>query len=223
MGKLIVLEGLDGSGKSTQLSLLEQALKDRGFSFQTVSFPEYSLPSCEPVKMYLSGEFGTKPGDVNPFAASILYTVDRFASLKKHWGEFYQNGGIILAGRYTTSNAIHQTSKLPEIDWIDYLDWLQELEYERVGIPKPAQVIYLNVPVEASQKLLSYRYAGDESKKDIHERDVSYLLRCHKAADFAADRFGWERVECYTNGTMRSRESIAAEILEMVLPLLEEE
>ncbi len=223
MGKLVVLEGLDGSGKSTQLELLEQALRSRGIPFKTVSFPEYSLPSCEPVKMYLSGEFGTKPSDVNAFAASILYAVDRFASYKKHWGDFYENGGIILAGRYTTSNAIHQTSKLPEVEWIDYLDWLQELEYERVGIPKPDQVIYLNVPVEASQKLLAKRYDGDESKKDIHERDVSYLLRCHKAANFATERFGWEKVECYENRTMRSKESIATEILEMVLPLLEQE
>ena len=220
MGKLIVLEGLDGSGKSTQLSLLEMALQKMNINFKTVSFPEYDLPSCAPVKMYLAGEFGTKPNDVNAYAASLFYAVDRFASLKKNWGEFYQNGGIILAGRYTTSNAIHQTSKLDESEWADYLDWLEELEYTKVGIPKPDKVIYLNVPVEVSQGLLSSRYEGDEAKKDIHERDVNYLLHCHKAAEFAKVRFSWDNVECYENGVMRSRESIANEILSLVLPVI---
>lgn len=223
MGKLIVLEGLDGSGKSTQLELLQHALEEKGMKFKTVSFPEYNLPSCAPVKMYLAGEFGTKPEDVNAYAASVLYAVDRFASYKKGWGEFYDDGGIILAGRYTTSNAIHQTSKLPEAEWEKYLDWLYELEYTRIGIPKPDRVIYLNVPVDASQKLLSNRYEGDESKKDIHERDTDYLSKCHKAADFAAERLNWKKIECYKNGEMRSRESIADEVLKLILPLFNEE
>ncbi len=222
MGKLIVLEGLDGSGKSTQLTLLEETLKARGVHFQTVSFPEYTLPSCQPVKMYLDGEFGTKPGDVNAFAASLFYAVDRFASYKKNWETFYQAGGIILAGRYTTSNAIHQTSKLPPEEWANYLDWLDDLEYNRVGIPRPDKVFYLNVPVQASQELLNARYLGDETKKDIHERDIEYLLNCHKAAAFAAERFGWQTVECYENQTMRSRQSIAAELLDYLTPLLDE-
>ena len=221
MGRLIVLEGLDGSGKSTQLELLEKTLSDKGFDFKTVSFPEYTLPSCEPVKMYLSGEFGDKPSDVNAYAASVLYAVDRFASFKKHWEEFYNKGGIILAGRYTTSNAIHQTSKLPEAEWDGYLDWLYQLEFERIGIPKPDKVIYLNVPVEASQRLLSNRYEGDETKKDIHERDVEYLMHCHKAAEFSVKRLGWQKVECYSDGSMRTRESIAEEILNLVLPLFD--
>jgi dTMP kinase len=221
MGRLIVLEGLDGSGKSTQLELLERALNQKGLDFKTVSFPEYTLPSCEPVKMYLSGEFGTKPSDVNAYAASVLYAVDRFASYKKHWEEFYNNGGIILAGRYTTSNAIHQTSKLPNAEWENYLNWLNELEFDRIGIPKPDMVIYLNVPVEASQQLLSDRYKGDESKKDIHERDVEYLMHCRKAAEFSVKKLGWKTVECYENGSMRTRESIAEEILNLVLPLFE--
>lgn len=220
MGKLIVLEGLDGSGKSTQLSLLEKSLEEMGYSFKTVSFPEYDLPSCAPVKMYLAGEFGTRPEDVNAYAASLFYAVDRFASLKKGWGEFYYNGGVILAGRYTTSNAIHQTSKLDESNWGEYLDWLEELEYDKVGIPRPDKVIYLNVPIDVSQSLLSSRYAGDESKKDIHERDVNYLAHCHKAAEFAKKRFGWDNIECYEDGSMRSRENIAEEILSKILPVL---
>lgn len=220
MGKLIVLEGLDGSGKSTQLSILENKIASLGLKFKTVSFPEYNLPSCEPVKMYLAGEFGTKPEDVNAYAASLFYTVDRFASMKKDWGNFYDEGGIILAGRYTTSNAIHQTSKLEKEKWSEYLSWLEEIEYEKVGIPRPDKVIYLNVPIEVSQNLLSKRYDGDESKKDIHESDINYLKHCHLAAEFAKEKFGWDNVECYKNGTMRSREDIAEEIFSLVLPLL---
>ena len=216
MGKLIVLEGLDGSGKSTQLELLENALKLEKVNFETVSFPVYDLPSCAPVKMYLGGEFGTKPDDVNAFAASILYAVDRFASYKKTWGKFYEEGGLILAGRYVTSHAIHQTSKLPENKWEDYLNWLYDLEYEKVRIPKPDLVIYLNVPINASQKLLSGRYNGDENKKDIHEKDTDYLNRCRMAASFVAEKSGWKVVQCYKDGEMRTREDIAAEILQIV-------
>ncbi|MEE1026032.1 MAG: thymidylate kinase [Acutalibacteraceae bacterium] len=220
MGKLIVLEGLDGSGKSTQLSLLEEALTRRGYKFKTVSFPEYSLPSCEPVKMYLAGEFGTKPNDVNAYAASLFYAVDRFASFKKEWCDFYNNGGLILAGRYTTSNAIHQTSKLDKNEWESYLSWLEDLEYDKMGIPKPDKVIFLNVPIEVSQKLLSDRYEGNESKKDIHERDISYLMHCHEAADFAISKFGWDKIECYEQEKMRTRQSISEEILAKVLPII---
>lgn len=220
MGKLIVLEGLDGSGKSTQLSLLEEALTRMGYKFKTVSFPEYSLPSCEPVKMYLAGEFGTKPNDVNAYAASLFYAVDRFASFKKEWCDFYNNGGLILAGRYTTSNAIHQTSKLDKNEWESYLSWLEDLEYDKMGIPKPDKVIFLNVPIEVSQKLLSDRYEGNESKKDIHERDISYLMHCHEAADFAISKFGWDKIECYEQEKMRTRQSISEEILAKVLPII---
>lgn len=220
MGKLIVLEGLDGSGKSTQLSLLEEALTRMGYKFKTVSFPEYSLPSCEPVKMYLAGEFGTKPNDVNAYAASLFYAVDRFASFKKEWCDFYNKGGLILAGRYTTSNAIHQTSKLDKNEWESYLSWLEDLEYDKMGIPKPDKVIFLNVPIEVSQKLLSDRYEGNESKKDIHERDISYLMHCHEAADFAISKFGWDKIECYEQEKMRTRQSISEEILAKVLPII---
>ncbi len=221
MGKLIVLEGLDGSGKSTQLELLEKAFNSEGKEFKTVSFPEYTLPSCQPVKMYLGGEFGDKPDDVNAYAASILYTVDRFASFKKNWGEFYEKDGLVLAGRYATSNAIHQTSKLDEKNWQEYLNWLCDLEYSKVGLPKPDLVIYLNVPIEVSQGLLSDRYKGDESKKDIHEKDISYLAHCHKAADFAAKLWDWKIVDCFKNGVMRSREEIAEEIRKIIAKVLD--
>lgn len=216
MGKLIVLEGLDGSGKSTQLELLEEVFKNSKTDYKAISFPAYSLPSCAPVKMYLGGEFGSAPGDVNAYAASILYAVDRFASFKKEWEKDYNEDRLILAGRYVTSNAIHQTSKLPEIYWNDFVDWLYDLEYEKVGIPKPELVIYLSVPVEASQALLSSRYSGNEGKKDIHEKDVEYLNACRRAADFVAVKSGWTVVECYRDGKMRSREDILKEILNII-------
>ena len=212
MGKLIVLEGLDGSGKSTQLSILEKKLIELGLDFKTVSFPEYTLPSCEPVKMYLAGEFGKNPGDVNAYAASLFYAVDRFASFKKNWCDFYNNGGLILAGRYATSNAIHQTSKLDKSEWGAYLEWLEDLEYEKVGLPRPTQVIYLDVEPEVSRALLSKRYEGDESKKDIHEANFAYLLRCREAALYAAEKFGWKVIACNKGSEMRSIEEISDEI-----------
>ncbi|MBQ2315797.1 MAG: deoxynucleoside kinase [Clostridia bacterium] len=217
MGKLIVIEGLDGSGKSTQLELLPKLLSERGIESQTVSFPDYESDSSALVKMYLAGQFGKDPSDVNAYASSLFYAVDRYASFKSKWGEYYNAGGTVIAGRYTTSNAIHQTSKLPESEWADFLDWLYELEYNKVGIPKPDKVIFLDMPVEVSQKLLSGRYQGDEGKKDIHESNVEYLNNCRKAAKFTADYSGWTTVSCAKDGNPRLVEDIAQDILKIVL------
>ena len=217
MGKLIVIEGLDGCGKSTQLELLPKALEEKGIKCKSVSFPQYESDSSALVKMYLSGRFGNKPGDVNAYAASVFYTVDRYASYKENWGEFYQKGGTVVSGRYTTSNAIHQTSKLPREEWEDFLNWLYDFEYNKIGIPKPDKVIFLDMPVEVSQKLLSNRYEGDENKKDIHESDIEYLNNCRKAAKFTADYSGWKTISCAKDGEPRSIEDIAADILEEVL------
>ncbi len=217
MGKLIVIEGLDGCGKSTQLELLPKALKEKGIDCKSVSFPQYESDSSALVKMYLSGKFGDKPGDVNAYAASVFYTVDRYASYKENWGEFYEKGGTVVSGRYTTSNAIHQTSKLPREQWEDFLNWLYDFEYVKIGIPKPDKVIFLDMPVEVSQKLLSNRYEGDEDKKDIHESDIEYLNNCRKAAKFTADYSGWTTISCAKDGEPRSIADIAADILEEVL------
>ena len=219
MGKLIVIEGLDGSGKSTQLELLPKLLKEQGLDSKTVSFPDYESRSSELVKMYLAGEFGRDPGDVNAYASSLFYAVDRFASFKSKWGEYYNAGGTVIAGRYTTSNAIHQTSKLPEAMWAEFLDWLYELEYNKVGIPKPDKVIFLDMPVEVSQKLLSGRYKGDEAKKDIHESNIEYLNQCRMAAKFTADYSGWTTVSCAQGGEARSIEDISKDILKETLTL----
>ena len=217
MGRLIVLEGLDGSGKSTQLSLLPDGLKLNGIECKTVSFPDYQSSSSALVKMYLNGDFGKKPDDVNAYAASAFYTVDRFASYKSYWGDYYNNGGTIVAGRYTTSNAVHQTSKLPENEWTGFLDWLYDFEYNKISIPKPDKVIFLDMPVEVSQKLLSKRYCGDNAKKDIHESDVSYLSKCRKAALVTAEYSGWDIVPCAENGEARSIEDIASDVLKIAL------
>ena len=219
MGKLIVIEGLDGSGKSTQLELLYKNLTEKGIDCKSVSFPDYDNPSSTLVKMYLAGEFGSKPGDVNAYAASVFYSVDRYASFKANWGEYYNNGGSVIAGRYTTSNAVHQASKLDEKNWEDFLYWLYDFEYEKIGIPKPDKVIFLDMPVEVSQKLLTKRYEGDNSKKDIHESDTEYLDKCRKAAVFTAKYSNWEIISCAENGEARKIEDIANDVLNSVLEL----
>lgn len=222
MGKLIVIEGLDGSGKSTQLELLEKNLKAKGVDCKAVSFPNYDNPSSTLVKMYLGGEFGKKPGDVNAFAASVFYSVDRYASFKADWGNYYNDGGTIVSGRYTTSNAVHQCSKLPENEWTSFLDWLYDFEYNKIAIPKPDKVIFLDMPIEVSQKLLSKRYKGDETKKDIHESDTEYLAKCRKAAVFTAEYSNWEIIPCSENGEARTIEDIAQDVLNSVFQVYED-
>ena len=217
MGKLIVIEGLDGSGKSTQLELLPAALQKNGVDCRTVSFPDYESDSSALIKMYLGGKFGDKPTDVNAYAASAFYAVDRFASYKTNWGDFYNNGGTVIAGRYVTSNAVHQTSKLEKDKWEAFLDWLYDFEYNKIGIPAPDKVIFLDMPTDVSQKLLKSRYEGDDSKKDIHEKDKAYLDRCREAALFTAKYSGWSIISCGENGEPRSIEAIAQDILTEVL------
>ena len=135
MGKLIVIEGTDGSGKSTQFRLLTQRLNQEGKAFEQLVFPQYSEPSSALIRMYLGGEFGTHPGDVNAYAASAFFAVDRYASFQKVWGQYYKDGGLIVSDRYTTSNAVHQASKEPEEKRADFLAWLYDFEYDNLGFP----------------------------------------------------------------------------------------
>lgn len=219
-GRLIVIEGLDGSGKATQARLLAEWLAQQGKRVLEVSFPDYASDSSALVKMYLAGEFGRDPSDVNAYAASSFYAVDRYASFKKDWGRFYREGGVVIADRYTTSNAVHQCSKLPESDWDGFLQWLFTFEYEQLGIAKPDLVIYLRVPPEVSQKLMSDRYHGDEAKKDIHESNLAYLERSRKAADYCARQLNWHTVNCAAGDEMRSIGDIQSEIAEIVRAII---
>ena len=215
-GQLIVIEGLDGSGKATQANRLFETLQAQGKPVRKVSFPDYASDSSAPIKMYLAGEFGKDPNSVNAYAASTFFAVDRFASFRKNWAEFYENGGIVIADRYTTSNAVHQCSKLPQDQWDAYLSWLFDFEYRLMGIPAPDKVIYLQVDPTVSQKLMTGRYQGDESKKDIHESNLDYLARSREAAEYCAKSLGWQTVRCVENGRLRPIEDISCEVLEIV-------
>ncbi len=213
--KLIVIEGLDGSGKATQAKRLTEALVEKGIPVREVSFPDYESDSSALVRMYLSGQFGTDPQDVNAYAASSFFAVDRFASYKKDWCRDYARG-VVIADRYTTSNAVHQCSKLPKEQWEDFLNWLFDFEYKKLGIPAPDRVIYLNVDPAVSQALMTARYRGDENKKDIHERDIAYLRHSREAAAYCAEKLGWETVDCCRDGQMRSIEDIHKDVMKLL-------
>ncbi len=212
-GTLIVFEGTDGSGKSTQFRLLCQRLSAEGRPFQKLVFPQYAEPSSALIRMYLGGEFGSHPSDVNPYAASTFYAVDRYAAWKKVWGEEYHAGGLILSDRYTTSNAVHQGGKLPPEEQPAFFDWLFDFEYRKLGLPQPDLVIYLDMPTEQSVKLLRSREAQTHTKGDIHEVDEAYLALCRQTALRAAEHYGWKRVSCVdASGSLRPVEEIQAEI-----------
>lgn len=220
MGKVIVIEGLDGSGKATQTERLYELLSARGVQVRRVSFPDYDSPSSALVKMYLNGEFGSDPGDVNGYAAASFYAVDRYASFKKDWGKAYDDGAVILCDRYATSNAVYQMTKVPQCEREEYLRWLEELEYGRLGIPRPDLVIYLDVPTDISQSLMSRRYDGDESKKDLHERNLAYLAQCGESARYSAMKLNWNVISCVRDGKMRSIDDISAEIAKLTDKLI---
>lgn len=222
MGKLIVIEGTDGSGKSTQFRLMSQRLTNEGKEFKHIVFPRYSEESSALIRMYLGGQFGSKPSDVNAYAASAFYAVDRFASYKMDWGQWYEKGGLILSDRYTTSNAVHQTSKLPEDQQENYLHWLYDFEYDKLGLPRPDLTIYLDVPTDFTEKMLRSREASTNTQADIHEQDTAYLATCRKIGRAAAQYYGWTVIHCVKDGAMRSIEDIHEEIYQHVKTCLED-
>ena len=209
---LIVVEGLDGSGKATQTELLCCHLEKSGRSVRHISFPNYEESSSALVKSYLAGEFGRSPDAVNAYAASSFYAVDRYATYKKHWSADYESGVTIVADRYTTSNAVYQMTKLPRGEWDGFLAWLEDYEYRLLELPRPNTVIYLDMPPEVSQRLMSGRYSGDESKKDIHEANMVFQRQCRESALYAAQRWGWQVVNCSENGQPRGIEKISADV-----------
>ncbi|MDO5448319.1 MAG: deoxynucleoside kinase [Clostridia bacterium] len=220
MGKLIVIEGLDGSGKSTQTELVLKYIESQGTEVHQIKLPDYGSESSALVRMYLGGEFGNKPTDVNAYAASSFYAVDRFANFVTKWKDDYESGKVILADRYATSNAAHQMTKLSKSDWDEYLNWLEDFEYVKIGVPKPSLVVFLDMPVEISQKLMTSRYNGDEGKKDVHEADVSYLLACREAGMYAAEKLGWSIIKCYEGDEPRAIDAIAADIEALVAKVI---
>ena len=222
MGKLIVIEGTDGSGKSTQFKLLTSRLEAENLAFQKLVFPQYAEPSSALIRMYLGGAFGTKPSDVNAYAASAFYAVDRYASFKKVWGQWYEAGGLIVSDRYTTSNAVHQASKEPVEKQPEFLKWLYDFEYAKLGLPCPDLIIYLDVPTDFTEAMMRRREADTNTKADIHEQDMDYLATCRRTGKAAAEYYGWTVIQCVKDGAMRSIEDIHEEIYRHVAACLED-
>lgn len=216
MQKLIIIEGLDGSGKSTQTQLLEDALKKDNIEYRKIKLPDYDSPSSTLVKMYLGGEFGKSADSVNAYAASAFYATDRYSSYMLDWKKDYLSDKVIIADRYATSNSIYQMEKLPLEQWDSYLEWSADFEYEKLGIPKPDLVIFLDMPIEVSQKLMTSRYGGDENKKDVHEANVEFLKKCRKAALYTAEKQGWTVIQCSDGEKPYSIEEIHEQIINKV-------
>ena len=213
-GKLFVIEGLDGCGKSTQLEMLKSKT-DNNTRF--ISFPNYDSASGQIIKDYLSGKFVEENGRAGAYTASSFYAVDRYISYKTDWEKDYQAGKTIIAARYTSSNAIYQMTKLDKSQWDEYLSWLEDYEYEKFGIPRPDKVVFLDMPIEVSQKLLSSRYGGNEDKKDIHERNVDFLKACREAALYTAERKGWFILPCSDGENPFIPESINEQLSALIL------
>ena len=222
MGKLIVFEGTDGSGKSTQFSLLTKRLEDEGLSFRRLRFPRYEHESSALIRMYLDGQFGSDPEAVNAYAASTFYAVDRYASYLQDWKQDYEAGCLFLADRYTTSNAVHQGSKMAQEERENFYGWLYELEYEKMGLPKPDLVILLDMPIELTRQLMRKRENDTNTQADIHEQDLSYLEQCRLSARTAAEFYGWQVVSGVRDGKLRSIEEIHEEVYAIVKKCLED-
>ncbi|MBO5317731.1 MAG: deoxynucleoside kinase [Oscillospiraceae bacterium] len=222
MGKLIVIEGTDGSGKSTQFALLSKHLQENQVAFKHIVFPRYDQESSALIRMYLGGAFGDKPSDVGAYAASSFYAVDRYASYKMDWGQWYEDGGLVLSDRYTTSNAVHQASKETGAGQQEYLRWLYDFEYEKLGLPRPDLTIYLDVPTDFTEKMLRGREEATNTKADIHEKDMDYLATCRETGRAAAEYYGWKVISCVRDGAMRSIEDIHREIYAAVMQCLED-
>lgn len=218
--KIIVIEGLDGSGKATQTKILAEMLESKGHKVRKLEFPDYANPSSSLVKMYLGGDFGSNPSDVNAYAASAFYAVDRVASFLQFWKKDYEDGTVILSDRYATSNIIYQMSKVEDSQRDEFIEWQNDFEYNKLGIPQPDAVIYLDVEPEVSQKLMEKRYGGDMTKMDLHERNVKFLLDCRKSALYAAEKCNWKVINCCENGEIKTIEKISEEIKEAIFDIL---
>lgn len=219
MGIFIAIDGLDASGKQTQTEKLCDYLKEKGKAYRHLSFPTYDDKYSALVKLYLAGAFGKEPTDVNAYAASTFFAVDRYASFKADWKEDYEDGKIIISDRYTTANAVHQLSKLPREAWEDYLSWLWKFEFQLLGLPQPTTVIFLQVSPETSLKMAKKRADKNSKKVDIHEGSEEYIRKCFDAAQFAAERLGWNIIKCDTEKGFRTRKAIFNDIIKILQKL----
>ena len=219
MGKLFVIDGTDGSGKQTQFKKLQERLDKEGIEYKTVSFPNYDDASSSLVKMYLSGEFGENAKEISPYIASTFYAADRYATYKKELEKYYNEGGIILADRYTTANMVHQAGKIIDpVERKKFLDWLWDFEFNLYKIPVPTKTFFLNMPTEVAVKLMEKR----ENKfthtqtKDIHERDKNHIQDSYNAACSLVSKYDWCEIKCAENGKPRTIEDIHEEIFSEV-------
>lgn len=221
-GKLIIIEAGDGSGKATQTEKLYHRLKDEKRTVRKVSFPDYKSSSSALIKMYLNGDFGNSPDAVNPYAASSFYAVDRYASYKQDWGEFYKQGGIIIADRYTTSNMVHQAVKIQKQEEKDaFLDWLWDLEFVKFGLPIPDGVIFLDMPPVYSKVLREERAKNNgEQIPDIHERDEQYLEKCYSNYCLIADKYHWCKIPCIHQTKLKTVDEIHEDVYQSVQKIL---
>ena len=212
-GKLIIIEAGDGSGKATQTKALYEHLVADGKRVHRVEFPDYGSDSSALVRMYLGGRFGEHADDVNAYAASTFFAVDRYASFQLKWKKYYEAGDIILADRYTTSNMVHQAVKLTdETERNDFLDWLWNFEFGKLGLPVPDLVVFLDMDPAVSDRLIAARAKATQQDRDIHEKDRSYLHRCHTAYEVLAEKYGWQRIRCSSYGEPRNREEIHQDV-----------
>ncbi len=220
MGKLFVIDGTDGSGKQTQFNRLEERFKKEGIDYKTVSFPNYESRSSSLVKMYLSGEFGENAKEISPYIASTFYAVDRYATFQTGYKKYYEDGGIILADRYTTANMVHQSGKIKDKEERKkFLDWLLDFEFNLYGLPRPTEAFFLNMPPDYALKLIENRKNKftHEQKKDIHERDRSHIIDSYNAACNLVNEYdNWYEIKCVKDGQIRTVEDIHEEIFSVI-------
>ena len=220
MSHFIVLEGLDGSGKGTQTERLRQRLENEGKRVRVIDFPDYSSEGCTLVKMYLDGKLGADPDDTNAYAASMFFAADRYVSFVTSWKADYENEDtVIIANRYTTANAYHQLSKMPEGEWDSFLEWLWDFEFSKLGLPRPDRVILLDMPERISSSMVRHRSEATGRKMDIHETHEDYLLKCRRAASYVAKKCGWSVISCADEqaDAPRTREEIAEDVYKAAL------
>lgn len=215
MGKLIVLEGSDGSGKATQTSRLFERLQNLGIRTMRVSFPNYESESSALIKMYLRGDFGATAEAVNPYAASTFYAVDRFASFQT-WKNFYSGDGIVLADRYTGSNMAHQSAKIKrKAERERFLNWVDDFEFKKLQLPRPDLTFFLDMPPEIAEMLRRKR-----GREDIHEADAIYMKKSYAAYQEIAKKFNWKVINCAAGNFTKSAVDIHEEIFRVVEAML---